>query len=94
MAGTWIVMSGSLLDTGDGGGLELCGPFPTEAQAKRYSQWIKSREPEINVCLAIELLSPSKENECDSQIERRDRVRNGALIAALTIYIMETWQRS
>lgn len=62
MSGTWIVMSGKLLETERGGGLELCGPFATETAAQQYRQRVvksmKETGYEPDICLAVELLKP------------------------------------
>jgi hypothetical protein len=67
MSGTWIVMSGKLLETERGGGLELCGPFATEAAAQQYRQHVLKNVKETgygpDICLAVELLNPPADKE-------------------------------
>lgn len=58
---TWIVISGTILNTVCGGGLELFGPFDTEAAAKKYQRAMKQTKPDV--CMAVELLRPSRRDK-------------------------------
>ena len=53
----WIVVSGTIVNTVNGGGFEFIGPF-TEREAKDYLAQHKSDDEDLWV--AIELLSPGR----------------------------------
>lgn len=51
-----IVIAGSILDTGESGGLEFFGPYDSLEEAEEAREKIKSESGEV--CLAVELLRP------------------------------------
>lgn len=69
MSGTWIVITGSLIDSTQGGGFEFIGPFVSEEEAVAYRSYAaalhrglrpKSRDNSVQF-IAVELLSPGRE---------------------------------